>query len=196
MEKIDFDDARMAIAKDIMIKHPFATLVLSCDQQPKVWHLPVSYQPQQQLLLGHISGQNPLLSAIDLNQPVPCTLIFMAEHGYVSPTWHQQITVPTWDYCTIHVSAELQLESEEMKVSNMEQQIAAVESDWRLNQLNPTQQRQMLGVIKILKFKIKAIHGHFKMSQNKPKAVKQAMIEQFELKGQQGLIKRYAQMWG
>jgi predicted FMN-binding regulatory protein PaiB len=69
----------------------------------------LSYCPLQlthnNQLLGHLSQQNPLISAVKNNSRVKA--IFTGPQGYISPRWHNEQIVPTWNYATVSLICQL-----------------------------------------------------------------------------------------
>jgi len=183
MEQLTQQHTHWYNAIEIIERYPFATMLMQSPQQPypQAWHLPFLLDSSKQFFHGHASANNPLLKGLTAENSLAVKLIFQAEHGYVSPTLSDDIRVPTWDYCVVHVQGKLQLLSDTVeRESSMVKQISANETDWHIDQLDARLKRQMLSAIKVLKIDIEAIYGHFKMSQNKSVAAKTAIKAQFE----------------
>ncbi len=90
----------------IIKSHAFAQILSS---RGKTNFAELVYCPLQLLenntLLGHLSKNNPLLKAAK-EQPL-VKAIFTGPHGYISPRWHSEQVVPTWDYATVSLTCQL-----------------------------------------------------------------------------------------
>src|SRR5262245_29394657 len=86
-----------------MESYPFAILVSHRDGEPFATHLPFMWTPggQHGVLLGHMARATPHRNTWDSTTRV--LVIFNGPHSYISPDWYeQQVTVPTWNYVTVH----------------------------------------------------------------------------------------------
>ncbi len=74
---------------------------------------------ENNLLLGHLSANNPLIKAVTNNTVVK--VIFTGPHGYISPRWHEEQIVPTWNYATVSMTCHLSIiEKNIEKLNTME----------------------------------------------------------------------------
>lgn len=195
MKTLTQNTQEMAIAENIFNNHPFATLVLTQNASGamQVCHLPFLYSKQDNSFYCHVSANNPVVSHLKTQ----AMLLFQAEHGYVSPTWSEDIRVPTWDYCVVHIHGTIAIiEDEEQAKQSMANQVAAFEQEWSMAQPDDKLLGQMLKAIKVLKFSIEDMQYRFKMSQNKSADAKAAIIEQFKQSGKTELVERYQQCFG
>lgn len=193
MNQLSRHTTQMAIAEDIFDCYPFATLLLARadNSLPQVCHLPFLYDKEHGYFYCHVAANNPVMAMLDdgSNQAM---LLFEAEHGYISPTWSEDIRVPTWDYCVVHVEGKLEeVPSEQLKDLSMSQQVAAFEDSWKMDALDERMRVQMLASIRVLRLSITDMRYRYKMSQAKTAKAKQAIAEQVG----PTLLARYQSFW-
>ena len=198
MEQLQPNSRAMATATDIFHQHPFATLLVARtdnetpgSEMPEVVHLPFLYNANDHCFYLHAATNNPIIELINSGQN-QVKVVFNGEHGYVSPTWSEHIRVPTWDYCVVHVSGNIEIvENPDEKYQSMVEQIAAFESEWQITTLNEKKRIQMFKAIRVLRVNVDAMHYRYKMSQAKHVDAKAAITEQFTARGNTGLVARY-----
>ena len=108
-----FREDRPKILHDLMMAHPFTTLVsaaagpLCADHIPLVLHVDASGGC---VLRGHVAVANPL--ATDVDRDIDVLAIFQGPQAYVTPSWyptkqeHGKV-VPTWNYVVVHAHGSL-----------------------------------------------------------------------------------------
>ncbi len=193
MELLQPNSRAMNTAIDIFNQHPFATLLVAkaSADMPEVVHLPFLYDANGHCFYLHAAANNPIIELISNAQNL-VKVVFNAEHGYVSPTWSEHIRVPTWDYCVVHVSGNVEIiEEPDAKYQSMVEQIAAFESEWQITELKDNQRNGLFKAIKVLRVNVDAMHYRYKMSQAKPVDAKKAITEQFAAQGNNALVSRY-----
>lgn len=109
-----FSEDRVEVMRDLMVAHPFATImsaatgVLSADHVPLVLH---DDESDQGVLRGHIAVSNPLFRKTD--GPIDVLAIFQGPQTYVTPSWYPSKkehgkVVPTWNYVVVHARGSLE----------------------------------------------------------------------------------------
>jgi transcriptional regulator len=63
-------------------------------------HLPFLVSEDKSKLICHLAKNNPQHESI-VNQEILVT--FLGHHGYISPSWHVETGVATWNYQAVHV---------------------------------------------------------------------------------------------
>ena len=193
MEQLQPNSKEMATAIDIFHQHPFATLLVAKtgSEMPEVVHLPFLYDAKDHCFYLHAAANNPIIELINSGQN-QAKVVFNGEHGYVSPTWSEHIRVPTWDYCVVHVSGNIEMfEAPDEKYQSMVEQIAAFENEWQITALKDNLRSQMFKSIRVLRVNVDTMQYRYKMSQAKHVDAKAAITEQFAARGNTGLVARY-----
>lgn len=95
-----------AVARELIARHPFATLVTADAGGVQITHLPLLLQGEA--LVGHVARPNPHWQKFDAGETVA---IFHGPHAFVSRGWYEDPVgnVPTWNYATVHVSGRAEL---------------------------------------------------------------------------------------
>lgn len=173
-----FQEDRIEVMHDLMVAHPFATIVsaatgiLTADHVPLVLH---GSDEENGILQGHIAVANPLFR--ETTGPMEILTIFQGPQTYVTPSWYASKqehgkVVPTWNYVVVHARGVLEF---------------VREPDWLMRHLNDlTKQhenhrpepwavsdapsdfvaRQLRGLVGF-EITIKELQGTWKVSQNK-----------------------------
>ncbi len=166
---------------------PFVTLVTSRDDgTPIASQVPVLYRRDGNdvLIEGHWAKAN----AQAPHDGKPALLIVNGPHAYVSASWYpdkiEQARVPTWNYCTAHLHGVLEGFDDEASLIDLLSRTSArfeagVGGDWRFDPDNPAERVQIRG---ISGFRLRPVRIEIKdkLSQNHPRANREAVITQLE----------------
>lgn len=172
----------------IMTSHAFAQILSS--QTDNIGFSALSYCPLQliknNLMLGHLARNNSLIKQVKDNPMVK--VIFNGPHGYISPRWHSEQVVPTWNYATVSLVCRLNfVESSADKLNAMETISHYFDPQWDFNQFNQEKNRkmveQMLTAIEVFTLDIIEVKSQFKLSQNRSIACRTAFQENLQLTG-------------
>lgn len=124
LKKFKQDD--LNTLKNLMIQHPFATLVSYCDSGLEANHLPFILKEEkgQTKLHGHIAKVNDLWKHVENLSDV--LVVFNGPDCYVSPNYYPTKkkhgkAVPTWNYVSVHIKGVLSF---------------IYDDDWNLQMLN------------------------------------------------------------
>jgi len=158
--------------KEIIKNHAFAQILSS-----KINNLGFSeliYCPLQLLeesrLLGHLSKNNPLIKTV--NESTEVKVIFTGPHGYISPRWYREQSVPTWNYAAVSLTCRLELiENSIEKLQAMRDISHYFDPQWDFTEFNHEHNikmvHQMLSAIAVFTLDIINIESQFKLSQNR-----------------------------
>lgn len=196
--------------------NPLATLLVNNNESlPLISHIPFHFsecdawaetETEMKTLIAHVSNQHPLAEKLLTQNDVQVGLIFHGEHGYISPHCHANVDestnadiggqlVPTWNYAKVHVTGFANaIVSPEKKYQQMLISSQYFEREqkqpWKLTQMSDKKVRQMLTAITFFKVSISTFEGHFKLSQNKPKQVKNRIAAQLTQQGKASLAQQ------
>lgn len=181
---------------DLVRQHPFALIVSnggSADGAPTVTHTPVIIErtaPDGGFvggeLLGHIARKNPQWTRLSDGDGV--LLVFTGPHGYVSPTaYADDPNVPTWDYAAVHLTARVTVladdESGMHVVTRTVDELERLEpTAWDMTESLPTFQRIVGGIVSF-RFEITEQRAVFKLSQDKPREVREKVVAAARARG-------------
>ena len=96
-------------------------------------------------------------------------MIFHGEHGYVSASWYEDDTIPTWNHVTLHVRGTPERFDDALPVlrRTVDHFEAAVERPWSLDRMGDTA-REMADEVVAFRLAADAWHADAKLSQDKP----------------------------
>jgi transcriptional regulator len=159
-----FDLRDVATARAIVRGHPFATIVTA---DLRATHMPclVDEDAAGLVVLGHVARADPACEALD----GPLLLVFHGPHGYVSASWYESETIPTWNHVTLHVRGTPELLKDPMPVlrRTVDHFEAAVEQPWSLDRMGSTA-REMADQVVAFRLRSRSWHAEAKLSQDKP----------------------------
>lgn len=178
--------------------HSFATVVGSPQQPrnstsppiaPVAAHLPLLYKDNGRhiVLRGHLASENPLTSVMRESQIVMA--IFTGPHGYISPTWYENPSIPpTWNFTAAHLSGTVTLfEDDIQKIDILRETIATYEklngSNWSLD-TSTADTYKMLQMITAFEINVENIQCCYKLSQNRSLSDRKNVIENLKSKRQ------------
>ncbi|WP_264521683.1 FMN-binding negative transcriptional regulator [Flavobacterium sp. N1994] len=151
----------------------------------KLWatHIPLVLEEQngKQILVGHLSKENPQAESFKTNDEV--LIVFSGAHSYISSSWYDHENVPTWNYLAVHVYGKLTIHSLEETVADLKKLVdkyeAKSEKPIRVEELSKKTMLQARGIIGF-EIEITAIEAKKKLSQNRDDKNYQNIISKLE----------------
>lgn len=178
-----------------MKRFNFATIITSKENKPIATHLPFVIESGESVVLSaHFSKANEHWQLIESNESL---IVFSEPHAYISPKhYEKEVTVPTWNYLSVHAYGRGKLISEETEVLEiMEKSIVSFESDYKAEwrKLPMDYKQKMLKGIVAFKIEVVELQGKKKISQNKTETEKNNIIQALEISENQNerLIAEY-----
>ena len=160
------DDFRAGIdvARAIVQAHPFATIVCA---DLRATHMPclLDDHSDELAVIGHVAHADPVADALD----EPVLLIFHGPHGYISASWYEGETIPTWNHVTLHIRGTPEVLSDPMPVlrRTVDHFEAAVERPWSMDRLGSAAS-EMADRVLAFRLRAQSWHAEAKLSQDKP----------------------------
>ncbi|WDD99367.1 FMN-binding negative transcriptional regulator [Thalassomonas actiniarum] len=152
--------------------NPFARLIVpsQAGALPVTAQLPLLLDEQQQCLYGHLARNNPAMAAITSQSQV--LALFDGGHQYISPRWHQEQKVPTWNYASLElVCKPVMLTDAEDKLHQVIEMSRFFDPRWPVAEILAPQfskqLQQMLNAICVFRLDICSGGGRFKLGQRK-----------------------------
>ena len=161
--------------------NPFAILITSSDNGPFATHLPIlARQANDHMVLhGHMAKANPHWGLLQDNQE--SLTIFHGPHAYISPRLYEsRESVPTWNYAAVHVYGNARVSAEpEHLLEEVREIINAFDPGYfaQWGSLSDKFRNGMLKHIVGFEIAVTRIEAKFKISQNRSKADRAAVIE-------------------
>ena len=158
----------------------FGTLAASGPDGPLLSHVPLLLSDDAASADLHLVRSNPLAR---LDGPTPVTLAVTGPDGYISPDWYGvPDQVPTWNYVAVHLRGRLERLPDAVMRDMLDCQSAAYENrlpktPWTTAKMTPDVLDRMLRQIVPLRLHIEDVQSTWKLSQNKPDAVRLAAAD-------------------
>jgi transcriptional regulator len=164
------------------------------DGVPQADHVPLLYDASagpQGTLRGHVARANPLWQR--LGQGAPVLAVFSGPQAYVTPSWyatkreHGKV-VPTWDYTVVHAHATARAVEDAAWLRNFLQRLtaeheAARPQPWAMSDAPADFIDQLLTHIVGIELAVTRLEGKWKVSQNRPAADREGVIEGLRAQG-------------
>jgi transcriptional regulator len=174
-----FEESRIEVLHDLILTHPFSTLVTMSSIGINANHIPlhlIQEAGQYGSLQGHVARANPVWS--DLVNDVEALVIFQGPNSYITPSWyptkqeHGKV-VPTWNYVTVHAYGTLRVIDDPAWVKKQlesltTQQEASFDKPWTISDAPVEFTDKMIGAIVGIEILITKLIGKWKVSQNQP----------------------------
>jgi len=164
-----------------------AQLVTAHAWGPEATLLPMSYQPDAAGGLGslhfHVTRTNPVWKTERLGEALA---IVSGPDAYVSPTWEPGFAeapgVPTWNYETVHAYGDLVIHDDPAWAREAVTRLSA-QHGYDVAQVSERTMDLLLRSVVGVELKIARVLAKGKLSQNRPSASIEAMIEALRERG-------------
>lgn len=173
----------------LMRDYSFATLITVLDGSPFATHLPFllnESRGQYGTLRSHMARQNPQWQHFSGTEEA--LVIFQGSHAYISPSWYKSTpNVPTWNYMVVHAYGVPHLVDEASLIDILQETVrqseASFEQPWELDVPEDYFQKLLRGVVGF-EIEITRLEGKSKLSQNKPEADRESVIDGLNAQGE------------
>lgn len=175
------DKHNIAFAKE----RAFGTLAINAATGPLLSHIPFVLSEDGKNVELHLIRSNPILKL--LSEPLNAVISVLGGDAYVSPDWYGvDDQVPTWNYVAVHIRGRVsllpQVEIHEVlnRLSQSMEQRLLPKTPWTSDKMDEEIYQKMLRQIVPVKMDVGEINGTWKLSQNKPDAVRLAAADAVE----------------
>ncbi|MCA8290517.1 FMN-binding negative transcriptional regulator [Burkholderia vietnamiensis] len=174
----DFAESNPDALRELIVQHPFGTLVTHGANGLDANHLPFELLPRDGglgELHAHVARANPLWQEVENGDDV--LVIFRAGDAYISPNWypskhvaHRQ--VPTWNYVVVHAYGRITVRDDEKFVRGVVARLtrtheASQPLPWKMADAPKDYLDALLQSIVGLQIEITRLVGKRKLSQTK-----------------------------
>ena len=176
-----------AVVQDLLANHGAADLVTATADGLQATFLPFLFDPsagEHGALLGHLARNNEHWRAEPIGEAM---VIVRGPDAYVSPGWYPSKAehgrvVPTWNYLTAHVYGRLVVHDDAGFVEDVVRRLTAkheagLAEPWSPDDSPPAFFAGQLKAIVGVELVISRIEAKVKMSQNRPPADVEAVID-------------------
>lgn len=174
------DDA----VRELLARHRAADLVTAGTGGLTATMLPFLYDAERRTLRGHLARNNDHWRSVD---GAAALVIVRGPDAYISPSWyatkaeHGRV-VPTWNYVTAHVHGVVTVHDDPAWVGDLVRELtdrheAGRATPWSVDDAPPKFYAGQLRAIVGVELAIERIEAKFKLSQNRPEADVDGVIE-------------------
>jgi transcriptional regulator len=167
------DDA----VQELLANHGAADLITMTADGLVATMLPFIYDRPRNVLLGHVARNNDHWQREAIGDAL---VIMRGPNAYVSPTWYASKqehgrVVPTWNYVTAHVYGELTVHDNAAWVEDVVRRLSDLHEHgraepWSVDDAPEKYVQGQLRAIVGVQVAIRRIEAKFKLSQNRPAA--------------------------
>ena len=170
--------------RELLLRHRAADLVTAGPEGLAATMLPFLYDVERHTLRGHLARNNDHWRTAD---GAAGLVIVRGPDAYVSPSWyatkaeHGRV-VPTWNYVTAHVHGVVTVHDDPDWVAELVRELtdrheAGLPAPWSVDDAPPKFFAGQLRAIVGVELAIARIEAKFKLSQNRPAADVDGVIE-------------------
>lgn len=164
--------------------HAFGLLVSQGNEHPEASHLPYTLGEEEGewYIFSHMASRNRHVNF--LNEQKSHLFIVQGIDHYISSTWYDHENVPTWNYLSVHVTGDVEIQTGADALDNIKRLMDELEppdqSSRSMDKLDPERvSRHMRGLV-ALRMKIDKVEGAKKLSQNRDEANYRKVISELE----------------
>jgi transcriptional regulator len=171
--KPEFRIADVEAARAVVREHPFATIV---SRDLRMTRMPCLVEDDGPglAIVSHVACADPVAERLD----GPLLFIFAGPDGYISASWYEQDTIPTWNNVTLQVRGSPERFADALPVlrRTVEHFESRVEHPWSLDRMGTTA-RELAD--QVIAFRLAAADWHLeaKLSQDKPARERERLVE-------------------
>ena len=172
-----FEVAEEAEIFSFIDANAFGQLISIDAGRPYASHLPFFIADDHTRMHCHLARQNPQWQQL-ADQQVLVT--FLGPHDYISPSWYQNPGVPTWNYQAVHIYGHCRVLDDDAAVADIVEALSTryesgFETPWQ-----PQYRDAMLKAIIGVEITIDEVQCKYKLSQNRPAADHQAVVDKLD----------------
>lgn len=162
----------------------FGQLISNVDGRPTASHLPFLLADDRKSLYCHLARQNSHWQHLEGQQLLAT---FQGPHDYISPSWYQTAGVPTWNYQALHIYGHGRVFDDAGEIASVVEALSkryesGFDEPWK-----PEYRGAMLKAIIGVEIEIEEIQCKYKLSQNRPAADHQSVIDRLDELGSESV---------
>jgi transcriptional regulator len=170
---------------EVFIRHSsFGILVSTENGRPLATHIPIELEEREgkKVLCGHLARANEQWRSFDENKEV--LVIFTGPHAYISASWYNGESVPTWNYVAVHVYGKIRIiEGQDLWLSLkklVDKYEQASENPVSLETMSEKIVENQMRAIVGFEIEITDIQAKYKLSQNRNAEDYQRVVEHLQ----------------
>ncbi|MEM7547373.1 MAG: FMN-binding negative transcriptional regulator [Pseudomonadota bacterium] len=158
---------------DFARERGFGILTISGAEGPLASHIPFIVADDGAVVAAHIVRSNPIWRALRGGE-AKALIAVSGPDGYVSPDWYGAVDqVPTWNYVAVNLRGTLRLLDQAALRAHLDDLSARFEIHlapkpvWHSSKMDQEVMARMMRTIAPIEMRIEAVHGTWKLNQNK-----------------------------
>lgn len=168
---------------EVIAQAPLASLLWQHEDTIAMTHIPLVYCKQRNVFLGHTAKHNPINPRLLNGDTIQA--LFNGPDCYISPNDADAQVVPTWHFAKVTLTARAEVIHNQARAREIMAQTSSVfesayQSPWQLEAVNENAISAMLNNILVFELHPIRLQGQFKLSQHKPKQLKQQLISSLQ----------------
>jgi transcriptional regulator len=177
--KAEFRVRDVQAARRLVREHPFGLFV---SPDLRITRMPCLLDEESPglAILSHVARADPLAERLD----APLLAVFSGPQGYISASWYESETIPTWNHVTLQARGVPQCFDDALPLvrRTVERFEAAMPEPWSLDRMGETA-REMAD--EVIAFRLEAADWHLeaKLSQDKPAHERARVLNGLETPG-------------
>ncbi|NAS29953.1 FMN-binding negative transcriptional regulator [Flavobacteriaceae bacterium R38] len=188
---LEYKNTNVDEIREFINANSFGILVNQTNKKLWATHTPMELTKNAEgkdVLLTHISRGNMQWKGIDENQDV--LAIFQGPHTYISSSWYDYESVPTWNYIAVHVYGKMKLlEGQELRDA-LKRLIDKYEVDSEhpisMEKMSEKYINREIKGVKGLEIEITSIEASYKLSQGKSPKNHESIVSELKKRGDAG----------
>lgn len=157
--------------KNFLNENSFGILISQVDGKISGTHIPMELDTDENgenVLVGHIAKANPQSKYLKNEEEI--LAIFNGPHSYISSSWYQKESVPTWNYIAVHVYGKVRIIEGEELLESLKKMVDKYEQNSEnpvsVKRMSSRTLKQINGIVGF-SIKINEIQAAYKLSQNR-----------------------------
>ena len=170
-----FQEHNIKRLQTLVEQFPLASILIPCSQSDlnNVCRVPVLYEHSRDVFIAHVAKSNPLTYCAGQS----IKLLFNGENCYLSPSYSNNKTLPSWLYSSLEVLAKVEIVECNNQKHHIMQRLTShfeesFEPKWQLNEIPIQLREQLYQQLCFINFKPIHWSGNFKLSQNKSEGIR------------------------
>ncbi|MBD0409976.1 FMN-binding negative transcriptional regulator [Pseudoalteromonas distincta] len=189
-----FQEHHIERLQALVEQFPLASILMYCSQSDlnNICQVPVLYVPSRNVFIAHVARHNPLTQC----DKQSVKLLFNGDNCYLSPSYSNNKTLPSWLYSSVQVTANVNIiESDNEKGKIMRQLTSHFEQGftpiWNITDVPKSSRQAMYQQLSFIEFTPTHWSGNFKLSQNKSPEVRARIKQSLELANKRSIAKLF-----
>ena len=191
---IHFQEHHIERLQTLVEQFPLANILMPCSQSDlnNICQVPVLYEPSRNVFIAHVAKYNPLTQC----DKQSVKLLFNGDNCYLSPSYSNNKTLPSWLYSSVQVTAKVVIIKSDIEKEKIMGQLTTYFEQpfkpmWDITDVPKSSRQAMYQQLSFIEFTPTHWSGNFKLSQNKSPEVRASIKQSLELANKRSIAKLF-----